>query len=149
MIILPLYSIRPVVHVPEKSGLNQWNAAGRLRHADEVYIPIPKWIHKSFPLFFPGRDIKFILKLPNNTKAMYAKTCQDGQKALMSDPNRALGTWLLRDVLKLMPREILTYSKLRDAKFDSVAILKEHPGIYRIEIRPIGSYDKFKREYYK
>ena len=39
-IILPLYSVRDN-NVPTKSGLNQWNAAGRKRHPNEVYIPIP------------------------------------------------------------------------------------------------------------
>ena len=36
----------------EKSGLNQWNAGGRPRHSDEVYIPIPSEIHKNFQGFF-------------------------------------------------------------------------------------------------
>ena len=48
-ILLPLYSTKGKVHyVPEKSGLNQFNAGGRVRNELEVYIPIPRYIHISF-----------------------------------------------------------------------------------------------------
>lgn len=50
-IYLPLYGRKQIVF--EKSGLNQWNAGGRDRHPNEVYIPIPAEIHKNFPGFFP------------------------------------------------------------------------------------------------
>ncbi|HHU19176.1 MAG TPA: restriction endonuclease, partial [Bacilli bacterium] len=39
-IILPLYS-PSTKNVEQKSGLNQWNAGGRARNINEVYIPIP------------------------------------------------------------------------------------------------------------
>ncbi|MEM5607125.1 hypothetical protein AAHH76_04880 [Bacillus toyonensis] len=65
-IILPLFSDRGTKrHVPEKSGLNQWNVMGRLRNPNEVYIPIPSWIHKVSPNFFPLRDESFDLYLPD------------------------------------------------------------------------------------
>ncbi|MDD4729515.1 MAG: hypothetical protein PHN55_12295, partial [Dysgonamonadaceae bacterium] len=51
-IYLPLYSARNN-EVHAKSGLNQWNAGGRPRHEDELYIPVPIWIHKDFDGFFP------------------------------------------------------------------------------------------------
>ena len=35
-VILPLYSKRGFPHVPERSGLNQWNANGRLRDINEI-----------------------------------------------------------------------------------------------------------------
>lgn len=72
-----------------KSGLNQWNASGRARASDEVYIPIPAWIHKAFPEFFPSREVPFSLLLPNGSD-MSVKVCQDNSKALMSNPNIAL-----------------------------------------------------------
>src|SRR5699024_7295953 len=50
-IVLPLYSPNRG-DVPQRSGLNQWNAQGRVRHPDEVYIPIPTWIHDTFDTFF-------------------------------------------------------------------------------------------------
>ncbi|MGL4982146.1 MAG: hypothetical protein ACRC4W_04750 [Treponemataceae bacterium] len=51
--------------VQEKSGLNQWNAGGRLRDLNEVYIVVPKWIHKRYQNFFPDRDQIFTLVLPD------------------------------------------------------------------------------------
>jgi hypothetical protein len=63
-VILPLYSTK-LGEVPQKSGLNQWNAGGRSRDLDEVYIPIPSIVHKTKPRFFPPRNKKFILKTPN------------------------------------------------------------------------------------
>src|SRR5690554_4728056 len=46
-VILPLYGYKKKEKfVYEKSGLNQWNAAGRKRDFGEVYIPIPSEIHK-------------------------------------------------------------------------------------------------------
>ena len=91
-VFLPLYSTRGGGKaVSEKSGLNQWNAGGRARDPNEIYIPIPAWIHRKFPGFFPPRDQAFDLILPNREK-MSAKVCQDGSKALMSNPNAALRT---------------------------------------------------------
>ena len=62
-VYLPLYGRN--IEVFEKSGLNQWNAKGRVRHANEIYIPVPIAIHNNFPNFFPSRDTPFSLKLPN------------------------------------------------------------------------------------
>lgn len=87
-IYVPLYGRDSTVF--EKSGLNQWNAGGRARNPNEVYIPIPSQIHKNFQGFFPNRDTPFDLKLPNG-KIMQSKICQDGGKALMSYSNRELG----------------------------------------------------------
>jgi len=38
-----------IIFYADKSGLNQWNARGRDRNPNEVYIPIPAEIHKNFP----------------------------------------------------------------------------------------------------
>ena len=48
-VILPLYGKN--FKVWPSSGLNQWNAKGRKRHIDEVYIPIPRSIHLTYPDF--------------------------------------------------------------------------------------------------
>lgn len=142
-IFLPLYSIKSGEKiVSEKSGLNQWNASGRARGPNEAYIPIPTWIHKAYPGFFPDRDKPFMLVLPNETE-MSAKVCQDGSKALMSNPNSALGEWLLRDVLSLEERELLTYRKLEEIGLDSVVIYKTESGKYDIDFTKIGSYEQF------
>lgn len=142
-LFLPLYSgKRGEKVVPEKSGLNQWNASGRSRDPNEVYIPIPAWIHKTYPDFFPPRDTSFALLLPNKTE-MSAKVCQDNSKALMSNPNAALGRWLLRDVLNLKERELLTYDKLQRIGLDSVVIYKIDEGKYDIDFTKVGSYEEF------
>ena len=80
-VILPLYGYKnKEKFVFEKSGLNQWNAGGRKRDFGEIYIPIPIEIHKKFPNFFPPRDQKFNLKVPND-EILSAKVCQDNSKA--------------------------------------------------------------------
>jgi hypothetical protein len=118
-IMLPLFSDKKERHVPERSGLNQWNAKGRPRNFNEIYIPIPSWINKTFPSFFPNRETSFNLLLPDNN-TLVCKICQDNDKALMSNPNSALGEWLLRKVLSLKEGELLTYKKLEDLGIDTV-----------------------------
>ena len=129
--------------VAEKSGLNQWNAGGRKRDYDEVYIPIPSWIHKEYADFFPPRDTPFELRLPNK-KSLKVKLCQDGSKALMSDPNKALGEWLLRDVMALDEGELLTVNRLDEIGLDSVVIYKIDDSTFEIDFTKTGSFDNFK-----
>jgi hypothetical protein len=145
-VFLPLFSDKGGRHVPEKSGLNQWNAGGRARDFDEIYVPIPSWIHKRFENFFPPRDKPFILRLPNKDE-LSVKLCQDSSKALMSNPNAALGQWLLRDILELKEGELLSYDRLKDLGLDSVVIYSLEDGSYSIDFTEIGSYDKFMDEY--
>ena len=125
-VILPLYSKKcGVMRVPEKSGLNQWNASGRPRDPNEVYIPIPKSIHKKYPEFFPKRDQPFELIIPNGER-LSVKVCQDGGKALMSNPNAALGEWILRKVLRKSYGELVTMDDLYKYGIDSVKIVSTH-----------------------
>ena len=125
-VILPLYSNRGGVKtVPEKSGLNQWNAGGRKRDANEVYIPIPKSIHHMCPNFFPDKDTPFELQLPDG-RSLSAKLCQDGSKALMSNPNSALGEWILRKVLRKAEGELVTMEDLNTYGIDSVKVISTH-----------------------
>lgn len=145
-VFLPLYSIHGgVKHVQERSGLNQWNAKGRPRDVNEIYIPIPAWIHRKFPNFFPARDTSFELTLPDRS-TMSAKICQDNSKALMSNPNSALGKWLLRDVLNLKDRELLNYEKLEIIGLDTVVVYKINNEHYDIDFTRVGSYEKFKAD---
>jgi hypothetical protein len=156
-VILPLYSTRGSDHlVPERSGINQWNAAGRKRKLGEAYVPIPSVIHQSFPDFFPSRDVPFHLQLPNQQNAVPAKVCQDNSKALMTTPNRHLGTWLI-GVLKPTLKEWmfeedpgnmqpLDYEDLERIGKDSVRITRSLEGdefVYAIEFAPIGAYEDF------
>lgn len=124
-VILPLYSTQQKGEVPEKSGLNQWNAGGRLRNANEVYIPVPLKIHHLYPDFFPQRDEPFELQLPDGKK-LSAKICQQGGKALMSNPNSDLGEWLLRKILKKKEGSIVTKLDLDTFGFDSIMVVNTH-----------------------
>lgn len=154
-VFLPLYSTRGgTKNVPEKSGLNQWNAEPRLnsrtgthsaRNPNEIYVSIPAWIHRKFPGFFPDRDQPFELTLPDRN-ILSAKVCQDGSKALMSNPNSALGKWLLRDVMNLNEKELLTYEKLQTIGLDAVVVYKIDNEHYDIDFTRIGSYEKFEVE---
>lgn len=142
-VVLPLYGIKKKhKFVFEKSGLNQWNAGGRKRDVNEIYIPIPSIIHQKYPNFFPKRDEKFHLKVP--TKEIFnAKVCQDNSKALMTDPNKALSDWLLRKVLRLKDGELATIEKLENLGFDSVIILKDNDKKFKIDIMKSGTYEDF------
>lgn len=112
---------------------------------DEVYISIPSWIHKKFPEFFPSKDTCFNLKLPDG-QAINSKVCQDGGKALMSNPNLDLGKWILRKVLNLDIGELLTYDRLESLGIDSVSIMKDMNGKFYIDFMKLGTYDKFVEE---
>jgi len=145
-ILLPLYALKDNKKiVPIKSGLNQWNAEGRKRDEDEVYIRIPAWIHKKFVDFFPARNVKFKLILPNG-ESLSAKICQQGNKALMSDPNKALGYWILRKVLQQPQNKILTYKKLQELGIDSVIIKKIGHLEYSIDFVDEGKFERFEEE---
>ena len=142
---LKLYSENKAkgLHVPEKSGLNQWNADGRKRHPNEVYIPFPS-LDRHRPEnkdFFPPRDHVFDLKLPDG-KTIKAKICQDDGKAIMSNPNKDLGKWLLRDVLELEENEIIDYLLLQKKGFDAVIFEKLSDLVYKIDFTDSSTYDE-------
>jgi len=139
-IYLPLYGKNKIVY--PRSGLNQWNAKGRRRDEDEVYIPIPIAVHKRSPTFFPKRDTPFNLKLPNK-KILKVKLCQSDSKALMSYSNKELGKWILRDVLNLKYSQLLTYDKLQEIGVDSVRIDKIDELLYEINFSSVGSYEDY------
>lgn len=144
-VILPLYSTKrgkEYGKVPLRSGLNQWNANGRTRSLDEVYIPIPTKIRENFPNFFPSRDVPFDLITPDG-KILNAKVCQDDSKALMTNPNSALADWLLRQLLNLNEGELATNERLQLMDCDSVIITKISENQYKIDKARFGSYEKF------
>lgn len=142
-IYLPLYSIKNGEKVVfEKSGLNIWNAGGRPRDPNEVYLPYPALIRSNYPEFFPSIDEPFEMILPNG-EILSAKVCQENGKAIMSNPNKALGEWLLRNVLNLKEGEVLTYDKLEKIGVDSVLIRKEKESQYSINFAGLGKADDF------
>lgn len=143
-IFLPLYGLKKdKKFVFERSGLNQWNAKGRARDPNEVYIRIPILIHRLFPKFFPPRDTPFFLKFPDG-EISKAKVCQANGKALMTKENKKLGRLLLRDnLLGLKENELVTYSRLESLGVDSVEIIKNDKLNYEISFAKCSSYETF------
>jgi hypothetical protein len=154
-VILPLYSTKSDPKtVPEKSGLNQWNASGRQRKYGETYIPVPKKIHQLCPNFFPGPNT-FNLYLPGEKMPVMASLCQDELKALMSNPNDQLCKWIFRvidaefseyDFNRPPKRKPFTYDELAASGYDSVRVSKKkasHSGSYEIWFEPVDSYEEF------
>ena len=144
-VILPLYSTQSKTgEVAERSGLNQWNAKGRPRDVNEVYIPIPRHIHKYYPGFFPPREQLFNLHLPTGD-TFDAKVCQSGGKALMTNPNKAIADWLLRNVLKIPERVLATRENLLEANIDCVEVFKIDDKNFKITQASYGSYERYKQ----
>ena len=142
-VIIPLYSNKKgEKFVYPKSGLNIWNAGGRARNFGEVYLQNPSAVRELKPNFFPNSDTPFSLKTPDG-EILNAKICQQGGKAIMTNPNKALSEWLLRKVLKLREGEILTYERLQILGIDSVIIYKNSDSEYEIDFAKIGDYEKF------
>lgn len=144
-VVLPLFSTKENGEVPARSGLNQCHAKGRVRDPNEVYIPVPSHIHRDNPEFFPARDVPFTLLLPNGTN-LSAKICQDGRKALMSNPNSALGKWLLRDVLSIPVGVVVTRQMLDRHGFDSIIVIKIAEDTYRLELSREAHYQSYRNE---
>lgn len=146
-VYLPLYAPSSKDFEPAlASGINQWNAKGRKRDPNELYIPIPSWIHKRFINFFPNNnDEIFDLILPNGNK-LSSKMSQSGQKSLMSDPNKALGKWILRDVLKVPEWTLLDRDYLNKIGIDSVIVFKLSDTEYKIDFASVGKFEEFKEQ---
>jgi hypothetical protein len=64
----------------------------------------------------------------------------------MSDPNRELGHWILRDVLQLGEGEILTIDRLYQLGIDSVRIDKIEDGLYEMNFAAVDSFENFINE---
>lgn len=146
-ICLRLYSVKSdgTKFVPEKSGLNQWNASGRPRNPNEIYIPYPAEDRRRTVNFFPPRDTVFNLKFPDGT-VIPTKVCQQDGKAIMSNPNKILGEWLLRKVFELSERTIVTYRMLEIFGIDSVIFQKIGELEYSIDFAEVGTYEQFYNE---
>lgn len=71
------------------------------------------------------------------------KVCQENSKALMKNPNKALSDWFLRKVLQLKEGELATMDKLDKLGFDSVIILKDEKGNFKIDIMKTDTYIEF------
>lgn len=151
--VLPLYSPNSARgnYVPPKNNLNMRFAGGRPRDAYEVGFPIPAEFRRSHPDFFPGRNVSFRLVLPDGAE-LSAKQCQEEGKSLMSNPNSALGEWLIDKVLKISPDVVITYEMLLKYGVDSVELHKIRDNktgeiYYKIDFAAVGSYERYKEEW--
>jgi len=146
-VVLPLFSTGAKgKYVPARSGINQWNANGRKRSADEAYVPFPSWIYDKFPKFFPKNGSEVSIVRPD-ARSMRCKACQQGGKALMSIPNRALGTFILRDELNIKPGKTATYDDLRKAGIDGIRLSKISNKTFALEVAKVGEYEKFYKKH--
>ena len=73
----------------------------------------------------------FNLELPGG-KVLSAKICQSEDKALMSNPNKALGEWLLDYVFSQPVGKLLTYGDMEHIRVNAVRISKLKNGTYYI-----------------
>ena len=64
----------------------------------------------------------------------------------MTNPNKALSDWLLRKVLQLKEGELATIEKLDKLGFDSVIILKDKNGEFKIDIMKTNAYKAFNND---
>ena len=140
-LILPLFSFKKdgTPEVFSKSGLNQWNAAGRRRSYSEVYIPYNKSEQLSSPGFFPEYVPKqkedkdhFIVHLPSG-KTVEASRCQSEGKGIMSADNDDFGEWLLFDVLKMEKGHVVTIDDLEERQINAVIFTKLRDWEYNLD----------------
>lgn len=151
-ICLRLYSSRADGRkfVADKSGLNQWNGARLVRRTgeykrrdpNELYIPYPAEDRARTVGFFPDRDTVFNLRLPDGS-VIPAKVCQADGKAIMSNPNKLLGEWLLRKVFELPEGTQVTYQMLQRFGIDSVIFTKHGELDYSVDFAELGTYEEF------
>lgn len=82
-----------------------------------------------------------------------AKVCQEADrnnpligKAVMSNPNKVLGEWLLRNVFELPVGTVVTYDMLEKFGIDSVVFTKNGELDYSVDFAKIGTYEDFYEE---
>ena len=67
-------------------------------------------------------------------------------KSIMSNPNKVLGKWLLREVFELAEGTVVTYEMLEKFGIDSVIFTKNDELDYSIEFSELGTYEDFYEE---
>ena len=61
----------------------------------------------------------------------------------MSNPNKALGHWLLDEVLRQPKDQLVTYHRLLELDIDCVIVYKLGERKYSIDFQKVGKYEKF------
>lgn len=107
--------------VSERSGLNWWNAGGRPRKLDEVYIPLPSHhgiagaevfggnvAGTRFHAWLVSTNEWLILRLEGTSRGESRQA-----KQITSDGNKCLlGYWMLRECLQVPVRHVVTLQDL-------------------------------------
>jgi hypothetical protein len=107
---------------------------------------VPRWLYCAFPGFLPDRNKIFKLELPNGS-ILSGKICQDNGKALMSNPNKELGHWLLREVMEIPEGKLVAYDMLQATGIDSVELTKISEDHFRLDFKTTGTYEDFVEQY--
>lgn len=160
-IYLPLYQDKKEGRIVSNcSGINIRHSKSKSKGSNtprpeyEIEVRISKWIHHVFPNFFginalSEDDIKneklndFDLILPDG-RILRGRIKQQNGKSLQTNPQGALGEWILSDVLGLKNREIVTWELLDSLGIDSIKIIKQDDKHFRITVAETGAYEKFK-----
>lgn len=134
--------------VPERSGLNWWNAGGRPRKLDEVYIPLPRHYAGEAAVVFGGTVVgtRFHAYLVSTdewiTLRLEGTVDRENRlaKQIASDGDKTrLGSWLLRDCLQLPARHVVTARDLLTYGNTSVTFVRQgtdsRTGWAKVEVR--------------
>ncbi len=156
-IFVPLYSYK-TGQIGEKSGINAWNGAPKSslnksgRPAYEVYLPVPKELHKKVNGWFgkdtingDGSSIKFMLHFPDG-EVIPGRLAQQGYKSLQTNPQAALGKWLIDNVLKVTKGTLITKTLLDERGVDCVHLWHEdHNDLENIwiDFAATGTFERF------
>lgn len=161
-IYLPLYQDKKEgMIVTSSSGVNIRHGKSKTKGTDrprpeyEIEVRISTWIHHIFPNFFglnafDENDIKnielnnFNLILPDD-RILVGRIKQSNGKSLQTNPQGALGEWILKDVLGLTNREEIVSEELLDRLgIDSLKITKINDKNFKITVAETYAYEKFK-----
>lgn len=160
-IYLPLYQDKKEGRiVSNHSGINIRHSKSKVKGSNiprpeyEIEVRISMWIHHIFPKFFGINalnqdEIKneelndFDLILPDG-RVLRGRIKQQNGKSLQTNPQGALGEWILKDVLGLENREIVTWELLDKLGIDSLRIIKLDDKHFKITVAETGAYEKFK-----
>lgn len=160
-IILPLYQDKkegPVVS--DCSGINIRHSKPKNKGSNtprpeyEIEVRVSAWIHHIFPKFFGinafdndeihNKELNdFDLVLPDG-RVLRGRIKQENGKSLQTNPQGALGEWILKDVLGLENREVVTMDYLKTLGIDSLRITKLDDKHFKITVAETGAYEKFK-----
>lgn len=132
----------PVVLSGQKSG----------RPAYEVYLPVPRELHKKVNGWFgtdtlsgDGTSVQFTLHFPDGQE-IPGRLTQQGYKSFQTNPQQALGEWLIKNVLNVEKGTVLTKALLDERGVDCVRLWHDDPedteNIW-IDFATSGTFERF------